>query len=135
MATNTHMSNASANAAANAVAALCNGGTLSIYNGTQPANGNTAVTTQTLLATLPLSATAFGAAVNGVITANAITSASAVATGTATWFRIFKSDGTTAVIDGNVDIAANSPNLALNSTAISAGATVQVTSFTHTLVE
>ena len=85
MATNPKRSNAAVSAAADAVCPLLNNGYLRIYDGTQPATANTAVSTQTLLAELRWNATAFGAASNGVATANAITSdTSADATGTAT---------------------------------------------------
>jgi len=130
---NTQLADASANAGVNALAALANSGFLKIYTGPQPANGNTAITTQTLLASLALSATAFGSAAAGVATANAITNAVAAATGAAAWFRVFKSDGTTALWDGNV--STSGANLNLNSTSIQSGATVSVTSFTFTLLE
>jgi hypothetical protein len=90
------------------------------------------VGTAVLLAELALSATAFGAAVNGVITANTITADySANATGTAAWFRAVKADGTTAVIDGSVGTSA--ANLILNSLSIVAGAPVSVSAWTHGL--
>lgn len=131
MALNPKLTNLAANAEADAVAALCNTGILRIYDGTQPATADTAITTQNILAELTMSATAFGASVAGVATANAITpDSSANATGTATWFRMFKSDGTTAVFDGSV--GASGCNLNLNSTAIQSGAQVSVTSFTFT---
>lgn len=133
MAGNTQLADATANAAANAVCALANGGSLKIYTTPQPANANTAVSTQTLLVTLTMNATAFGNAVAGVATANAITSANAVASGTAVWFRILKSDGTTVVMDGNV--ATSGANLNLNSTSISAGASVSVSSLSYTISE
>lgn len=133
MAKNTQVSNAGVNAEADALSALLNNGYLRIYNGSQPANADTAVSTQTLLSEHRFSATAAPAASNGVITFNAITSVSAAATGTAAWFRCLKSDGTSAVIDGTVDVTANTPNLVLNSTGISAGATVSITGFTHTV--
>ena len=86
---------------------MANTGWLRIYDGTQPANADTAVSTQNILAELRFGATAFGASVAGVATANAITAdSSANATGTATWFRVFKSDGTTALWDGSVGTAA-----------------------------
>ena len=130
MAVNPKRSNAAVNAAADAVCDLLDNGYLRLYDGAQPANADTAVTTQTLLAELRWNATAFGAASNGVAVANSITSdASADATGTATWFRALKSDGTTAVFDGSVGTA--SADLILNSTAITAGANVSVTSFTY----
>ena len=131
MALNPKRSNTAVSAAADAVCPLLNNGYLRLYDGTQPATANTAVTTQTLLAELRWNATAFGAASNGVATANAITSdTSADATGTATWFRALKSDGTTVVFDGSV--GTSGADLNLNSTAISAGATVSVTAFTYT---
>lgn len=131
MALNPKRSNAAVNAAADAVTTLLNSGKLRIYDGTQPATANTAITTQTLLAELTFNATAFGAASNGVATANSITAdSSADATGTASWFRAVKSDGTTAVFDGSV--GTSSADLVLNSVNISSGAQVSVTSFTYT---
>jgi hypothetical protein len=133
MALNTQISDAAANAACNALCALANGGSLKIYAGAQPANANTAISGQTLLATLALSATAFGNAVAGAATANAITSATAVATGTAAWFRVFKSDGTTVIFDGTV--GTSGCNINMNSTAIQTGATVAISSFSYSITE
>lgn len=131
MALNPKFSNASANARCDAHCTLLNTGYLRIYDGTQAATADTAIGAQVLLAELRFSATAFGAASAGVATANAITQdSSADATGTASWYRCLKSDGTTAVEDGSVGTA--TANLVLNSVAISAGAAVQVSSFTHT---
>ena len=88
-----------------------------------------AITTQVLLAELRFAATAFPAAVAGLLTANAIaTEVDAKATSTATWFRALKSDGTTVLMDGSVGIAA--ADLILDSVAIQLHADVQVTSFT-----
>jgi hypothetical protein len=125
------LSNAAASAAADAVAALCNNGYLRIYDGSKPAAADTAITTQNLLAELRFGATAFGAAVNGVATANALTADSAAnATGTATWFRVLKSDGTSPVYDGEVGTSGSDLNL--NSVAIQANAQVSVSAFTYT---
>lgn len=133
MALNPKFSDTSANAAANAIAALANGGDLKIYDGTQAVNANTAVGAQVLLATLTFNATAFGGAVAGVCTANAITSAAAVATSTATWFRALKSDHATVVFDGSIGTAG--ANINLNATAIVTGATVAVSALTVTATE
>jgi len=131
VALNPKLSNAAANAAADAVCALLNTGYLRIYDGTQPTNADTAIGAQVLLAELRWNATAFAAAVNGVATANAITAdSSADATGTASWFRALKSDGTSVVFDGSV--GTSGANLNLNSVAISAGAAVSVSSYTYT---
>jgi hypothetical protein len=125
------LSNVAVNAEADAVCVLANSGKLRIYDGTQPATADTALSGQVLLAELTFNATAFGAASAGVSTANAITQdAGADATGTAAWFRALKSDGTTVLFDGSV--GTSGANINLNSVAISAGAAVQVTSFTFT---
>lgn len=131
MAANLRLSNTAANAGTDAICANCNSGYLRIYDGSQPATANTAITTQTLIAELRFSATAFGAASLGVATANAITSGTASAAGTATWFRTFKSDGTTAVFDGTVGTA--TANLVVSAVAIALGESVGCSSLTYTL--
>ena len=98
-----------------------------IYDGSQPANANTAITTQTLLVSLPVSGS-FGTDSNGTITLSAVTSASAVATGTASFFRIVKSDGTTVVMDGSV--GTSNADMILNTTAIANTQTVAISSGT-----
>ena len=57
MAANTHLSIASWNLALNAGIDVLNSGFMQIYTGAQPATPDTAITSQTLLATLTLSAT------------------------------------------------------------------------------
>lgn len=134
MAKATTLANAAVNAEGDALATLLNTGYLRIYSGAQPATADTAIGAQVLLAELRFGATAFGAASAGVITANAITSdASADATGTAAWFRCLKSDGTTPVMDGTVDVSGNTPNLTLATVSIVAGAVVSCSSFVHTV--
>ena len=100
---------------------------INIYNGTQPANANTAISTQTLLVTLTI-AGGFGTDSNGTLTLGTVTDGTAVATNTATFFRIFKSDGTTVVMDGSV--GTSGADLNLNSTSIASGQTVAITSGT-----
>lgn len=131
MALNPKRTNAVVNQLVDAMTALLNNGYLRIYDGAQAANADTAVGAQVLLAELRYGATAFGAGAAGVATANAITAdASANATGTATWFRALKSDGTTVVFDGSV--GTSGCDLNLNSVAISAGAAVSASSQTLT---
>jgi hypothetical protein len=132
---NTQLANVAANAQADALATLLNNGLLRVYSGAQPANADTAVGAQVLLATLTFSAVAAPAAAAGVLTFNAVASAVAVATGTAAWYRCLRSDGTTVVMDGSVDVTANTPNLALSTTAIALGGTVSVTAFSHSLLK
>ncbi len=117
------------NAEADALAPQFNTGYLRIYDGAQPTNADTAVGAQVLLAELRFNATAFPAAVAGLLTANAITGdAAANATGTAAWFRCLQSNGTSVIMDGTVGTATS--DLVLDSTAIQINADVNVTSYT-----
>jgi hypothetical protein len=108
-------------------------GKIRVYDGTQPAGPDTAITTQTLLAELTFNATAWAAASSGSKAANAITGAAAIASGTATWFRITNAAGSTAYADGTVGATGSTSNLELPTTTITAGVTVNVTSFTLTI--
>ena len=132
MASNIKLTTAVKNAMLDAITAQIGGsGKLRIYDGSQPANANTAVGAQVLLAELTLNATFAPSASSGVLTLNAITSDSAAdATGTATWFRMVKSDGTTVICDGSV--GTSGADLNLNTTSLVAGAQVSVSSFTLT---
>jgi hypothetical protein len=106
---------------------------LRIYDGTRPATAGTATT---LLAELTCNATFAGAAsgTDGnpvTLTLNSITQdSSANATGTATWFRIVKSDGTTFVMDGSVGTSGSDLNL--TTTSIVSAQPVSVSSFVIT---
>lgn len=134
MALNTQLPNIVVNAQADAYTALLANGYCRIYSGTQPATGDTALSGNTLLAELRFGATAAPAAVAGVITFNAITQdASADASGTPTFYRLFKSDGTSAAGDGTVGTSGCNLNLVVGT--ITAGQPVSVTSFTHTVAK
>lgn len=101
---------------------------LRIYDGSRPATGGTATT---LLAELTCNATFAAGASSGALTLNAITQdSSANATGTATWFRIVASNGTTHVLDGNVGTSGSDLNL--TTTSIVATQPVSITSFVIT---
>jgi hypothetical protein len=135
VASNPFFSDTGAETGVNALAALCNGGTLNIYAGSQPTDANTAVSGQTLLATLTFSSPAFAAATASgspgskvvTATANAIGSATSVGSGTASWFRVLTS-GSAAVLDGSA--GTSGCDLNLSSTAITGGGqTVSVSSF------
>jgi phage tail sheath gpL-like len=121
-----------ANAACDAMVDLLNSGLLKIYavGSGVPADVATAITDQPLLAELTLNATAFGDAAAGVATAGAITGdTTANNTGTASFYRISTSGGT-ASFQGLCGTSASDLNL--NSTAIQAGAAVDITSLTIT---
>lgn len=134
MANTPSITTAAQNAAADAVVDLVDvggAGSLRIYSGTAPATANAALSGNTLLAQLAMSATAFGSAAAGVATAAAITQdSSADATGTATFFRILAGNGTTVVMQG--EVGTSGADLNLNSVAISSGAAVSVSSLTYT---
>lgn len=105
---------------------------LRIYSGSRPTTGGTATT---LLAELTCGATFAPAAAstsNGnpvTLTLNAINQdPSANSTGTAAWFRIVKSDGTTFVLDGNCGTSGSDLNL--TTTSIVSGQPVSISSFT-----
>jgi hypothetical protein len=105
-----------------------NAALLRIYDGTRPATGGAATT---LLAELVCGTPFAAAAVNGVLTLGAISQdASANATGTASWFRIVKADGTTHVLDGNCGTSGSDLNL--TTLSIVATQPVSVSSFVIT---
>lgn len=134
MAKNTQLSNATVNGQADYLSDQLDDGYLRIYDGSQPADADTAIGAQVLLAELRFNATAAPAAALGVLTFNAITAdSSANASGTATWARCLKSDGTSVVMDCTVATA--TANVILNSVVISSGAQVSVSSMTHTVAK
>lgn len=123
------------NSRADAITARMDGGTgaalLRIYSGTRPADANTALSGNTLLAQLTMTDPSAAAASNGVLTLSAITQdSSADATGTASFFRVVQSDGTTVCFDGNCGTSGSDLNL--TTLSIVAGQPVQVTSFVIT---
>ena len=104
-----------------------------IYGGARPATGGTATT---LLAELTGAATLAAAATGsdgGTVSMalNDVTQdPSANNGGTATWFRIVKSDGTTFIMDG--DVGTSGAQLNLTTTAIAAGQPVSISNGTFT---
>jgi hypothetical protein len=140
MANNPFFSDATVEAGVNAAAPLMNTGFLVIYTGAQPTDANQALT-GTLLATLALSATAFGgstaagAAGSRIVTAtaNSITNATAGNTGTAGYFALLKADGTTVVAMGSV--GTSGADLNLSTLSIVSGNTVSISSGTITQTE
>lgn len=133
----TRISTSTRNALANAVTALLDAGVgpgyVEVRTGAQPATPDT-LATGTLLGTLTLSDPSFGAAVNGTITASAITGdAVADASGVAGWYRGFDSAGN-PVIDGDITQAdPGTGNMIMDNTTIVAGGTIDMTSWTITM--
>ena len=136
MASNFKISTASRNAACDAIVDLIDAGsgagTLTVRTGAPPTNVSDS-DSGTLLGTLTMSATAFGASSGGTATADTITSdPSADATGTAGHFRIYDSDSN-CICQGTAGVSGDSPDLVLDSASIVAGGTIAVTSLTITV--
>lgn len=128
MASNLQYSNGTRNAQQNGLITYAGSNAIiRLYDGTQPANANTAISTQTLLVSLNVSG-AFGTDSNGTLTFSTVNNGTAVASGTASFFRIVKSDGTTVVMDGSV--GTSSADLVLNTTTIATNDTVAISSGT-----
>jgi hypothetical protein len=128
MASNLKYSNGTRDAQQNGLISYAGSGSIiRIYAGSQPANANTAITSQTLLVPLVISGT-FGTDSNGTITLSTVTNGTAVATGTASFFRIVKTDGVTVVMDGSV--GTSSADMNLNNTSIASGQTVSISAGT-----
>jgi len=109
----------------------CASGKLRIYSGTRPTDSDTALSGNTLLAELTMGSTAFGSASGGVLTANTITSdSSADATGTATFARLYQSDGTTPV--GDFSVGTSGAEVTINTTSIVVAAVVSCSAMTIT---
>jgi len=128
MPSNLKYSNGTRNAQQNGLITYAGSNALiNIYAGSQPANANTAISGQTLLVTLTVTGS-FGTDSNGTITLSSVANGTAVATNTATFFRITKSDATTVVMDGSVGIS--DADLVLNNTSIATGQVVSISAGT-----
>lgn len=129
----TRITTANRNVACDAIVDSVDGGpaagTCEIRSGAQPASAND-VDAGTLLATFTLADPAFGAAASGVATAAAIANTTGSAAGTAGHFRVKTSAGTVCW-DGSV--GTSGADLNLNTTTISVGVTVSITSWTVTM--
>lgn len=115
----TTLTTAARNAACDAVCALVNGGKIELLTAADA-----------LVATLNLSATAFGAAVNGVATANAIANGVAAA-GTVTKYQV-KNSSNVVIWTGTVTANGGGGDLQLSSTTYSLNDVASISSFTHT---
>lgn len=110
--------------------ALGNGALLRIYGGSVPLDVSASLGSATLLAELTCGTPFASSAAGGALVLNAITQdSSANATGTASFFRLATSGGS-AVIQGTVTATGGGGDLTLNTTSISSGAAVSITSFT-----
>jgi len=109
------------------------GATIKVYSGARPATADTAVGGgNTLLLTLTLAATAFGAQAGGSMSlAGLPVVGTGVAAGTAAWFRAADSDGVT-VTDGTCGADGSGADIELSTTTVSIGLEVSLTAGTVT---
>ena len=114
--------NAWLTAIANAIDAGAAGGKVKFYSGTRPSTGGTATT---LLGTVTC-ATVCGTVSGGVLTFASFTEdSSADATGVATWARITDSNDTFVC---DCSVGTSGADINLNSTSITAGGIIRITS-------
>ena len=130
MAKNPKMGNAHVNAQGDALNAVYNGGKMRLYGGTQPANCDTS-TAEAVLVEYTLPSPCFGTSALGVVIANVIADVAAALGGTAAWYRVWKSDGTTGLQDGTVGVGTF--DLVIDSVTIVQGVTQHINSWSHTI--
>lgn len=106
-----------------------NAGKLEIYSGTMPATGGAE---GTLLAVFTLGTPFAPAPSAGVQSPTLPAATTGVAAGTASWARVTKTDGTTAVMDLTVGGSGSGAQIILNTTTISVNVAVSVTNWTIT---
>jgi len=123
-----------------AIIASCASGILRVMSnaGAQPATPEASIGSAVVLAELVMGSPAFTAvaavaSADYVLAATAITpDASANASGTASWFRLWNAAGTTALFDGTVGVGAGF-DLSINAVAIVAATTVSATGMSITM--
>ncbi|MBI1188312.1 MAG: hypothetical protein GC206_13440 [Alphaproteobacteria bacterium] len=145
-----YISNAAAQAMANALDDAVNGGTgaaiLRIYAGSVPADADAALGSPTLLGTIVLNDPAFGAAADAAPGATitldvdpAVEDASADATGTAAFWRIWSTnDGATplnCIMQGTCGTSPGGGVLVMATLSVVAGVAIPITSLTVTMPE
>jgi len=118
-------------ARANLMITWCAEATLALYDGTAPADADTAVTTQTKLAEFTLPAAPAGTVTDGMFTLAAGTAAATgLATSTATWARL--SDSADATIgDYDVGTVGSGAAVEIDNADLVAGALVSLVAFTQ----
>ena len=131
-----HLSDAAREAMSDAIVALIDAGSsgdgqVKLYGDTPAVDAETAVGSQTLISTHNFSDPAFGAAVDGVVTADPIDNdTSAAASDDATWARVTDSDG---VVIMDWDAGESGTTLILDESTITIGDTVAITSAVMTM--
>lgn len=128
----TKIPNAALNVLANAYILEFSNGYLRFYDNAEP-GVNSALSGNNLLHECRFQTTAAPAAVNGLITFNSLTTATILLSGTVTFARAFKSDGTTVIGQYNVGVAASVACITVPSTTLVAGVSWTAGTFTHAI--
>jgi hypothetical protein len=114
---------------------------VNVYNGTPPADESTALSGNTLLAQFSLDSDWASAAASGVknMTSGGSTVSSGnpytttgAATGTASFYRIYDSAGTTCYEQGTVTATGGGGDMTIDNTSIASAQTVNLTQFQKT---
>ena len=95
-----------------------------IYTASRPATPETAISGQTLLATITLSGSF--SSTGGVLTASDPAAVTIAASGTAAWFRLLAASGPTAILDGTVTATGGGGDMTLATVSLSSGATLDL---------
>jgi hypothetical protein len=115
---------------------LANAGFMRIYDGDPPSSAKAALSGNNQLAQLGLNATAFDPAIGTTTVTKTAQSIAddddADATGIASFFRLYKSDGTTVVAQGTVSTAGGGGDAIINTTSIVEHTTVSCASMVFT---
>jgi hypothetical protein len=135
MATNPLWYDAPVIAGMNAVTALLNSGFVAVYSGSQPALDGGLTGTQLAEAEFgnPAFPTAVASGGTVTATANAITSGTVAATGTAGYMALLKADNATVIMTGSVGTSA--ADLILNTLSFVIGAAFAVTAGSFSQVQ
>lgn len=111
--------------------AVGSAGKLDIYDGTRPATC-AVISTQNKLAEFTLGSPFAPAASAGVLSPTLPSDATGLASGTATWYRVWKSDGTTCEMDGSATVTGGGGDIQFATVTFSSGLTVHLSSWTIT---
>ncbi len=125
------LSKAARTTKATSLLASKNLGTIELYDGSPPATVDTALGAQVKIASFALPTPA-GTITNGVFTAAAITSITAVAGGTVSWYRQVDPDTTTVMQDGSVTASGGGGDMIIDNVNVVNGQTINMISWTET---
>lgn len=122
-------------AQANALIPLLNSGFIEIYGGTVPASVTAPIGAATLLATCPLNSPCAPTTVTGSLTfdVTGVEDISIDADGTATFYRTYKSNGTTPITQGTVGLDSSGESMTMLSNVLVENGTLTINNFNHTV--